>query len=330
MRISIKKIIAPNIPLTVFLVSTCCAIWMLSFEGGHTFTINFQQNSIQEILKSVFLPTSILSKVVSLVLTLFNAFLIAQLNNRFTIIRTRTFLPFFIFLLLMGTWNQTHFAIGSHVSLTLFLIALFFFFNMSRDEKASEEAFMGSLLISLSSLMINQLIFLIPVCWIGFMIFQSFSLRTFLASLFGTIVPWIFFAGIMYLGNNNITFASIFDLGFNFAIQLSFFTLAEIIYTAIITIIMIIGLVGLFSISGSDAIHTRNKLNFLVFLQIALLVLSFIFRNQLFCFLPYFALVYSFLISYPLTLKLNNFYSIIFIIFCTLNIAFAISKYFLI
>jgi len=328
MRVSLKKFITPSIPLAVVLVIGCCGIWMLSFEGGHSAASNFQHNSVLEILQSVFSPKSLLLKLAGLLFTLLNVFLIAQINNRFTIIRTRTFLPIFIFLLLMGTWNQTHFMIGSQLSLTLFLIALFYFFNMTRDGKASEEAFMGTLLISLSSLIINQLIFLIPVCWIGFMIFQSFSLRTFLASVFGTLVPWIFYVGITYLVHDNINFASIFVLDFNLTLPISYFNLSEVIYAASITIIMIISLVGLFSISGSDAIHTRNKLNFLVFLQIALLVLSLIFRNQLFSFLPYFALVYSFLISYTLTLKLTNFYGVVFIIFCTLNLAFMVSKYF--
>jgi len=330
MRVSLKNFIVPSIPLAVFLVISCSGIWMLSFEGGHSAAINLQHNTILEILQSIFLPKSFLLKLAGLIFTLLNAFLIAQINNRFTIIRTRTFLPIFIFLLLMGTWNQTHFAIGSQLSLTLFIAALFYFFNMSRDGKASEEAFMGSLFISVSSLMMNQLIFLIPICWIGFMIFQSLSLRTFLASIFGTLVPWIFYLGILYLVQGNINLASIFSFDFNFTIQFSSFSLAEIIYTISVAIIMIIGLFGLFSISNSDAIHTRNKLNFLVFLLVALSLLCFIFRNQIVSILPYIALVYAFLISYPLTLKLNNFYGILFIIFCTLNIAFVISKYFLI
>jgi len=40
-------------------------------------------------------------------------------------------------------------------------------------------------------------------------------------------------------------------------------------------------------------------------------------------------LVYALLISHPLTLKQNNFYSILFIVFCFINIAYAVSKYIL-
>ena len=270
-----------------------------------------------------------MENIVSMGFTLLNAFLIAQINNRFTVIRTRTFLPILIFLLLMATWSQTHIAVSSHLAVTLFIFAIFYFFSMSRDRKASEQAFMGSFLISISSILINQLAFLIPVCWIGFIIFQSFSLRTFLASVFGALTPWILFLSASYLINPNVNFNQVFILNLNFESNFSAFSIAEIIYSVGISVIMIISIFGMYSISNSDAINTRNKLNFLVFLLISLSVLSFIFHNQFISFLPFIALVYAMLISHPLTLKQNNFYGILFIIFCLLNVSFVISKYFI-
>jgi len=86
----------------------------------------------------------------------------------------------------------------------------------------------------------------------------------------------------------------------------------------------------MYSISNSDAFNTRNKLNFLLFLLISLVILAFIFRNQFISFLPMIALVYSLLISHPLTLKQNNFNGILFLVFCLINIAFVISKYFIV
>jgi hypothetical protein len=103
--------------------------------------------------------------------------------------------------------------------------------------------------------------------------------------------------------------------------------LPEIIYIALTSVILIIGIIGMYSITNSDAINTRNKLNFLLFLLISLIMLSIIFRNQFISFLPMIALVYALLISHPLTLKQNNFYGIVFLVFCVINIAFVISKY---
>ena len=329
MRVSLKNLIIPSIPLAVFLVGACFVLWMSAFVGARYSTFTTEHTSISEGLQSIFLPNSLLSNLVCIALTLLNGFLISQINNRFTIIRTRTFLPILIFFLLLGTWNHTHVMIASHISLTLFILALFYFFSMARDRKASEEAFMGSFLISLSSVMINPLIFIIPVCWIGFMMFQSFSLRTFLASLFGMLSPWILYVSVVYMINPQLEYTQLFNLYVSSNLSISNISINEIIYVASIALIFIIGIVGMFSISTGDAINTRNKLNFLVFLFIALVILSYIFRNQFIAFLPIIALVYALLISHPLTLKQNNFYGILFLIFCLINIAFVISKYFI-
>ena len=328
MRITLKNLIIPSIPLAVFLVGTCFILWISAYFGARYSTDSTQVTSIVESLQSVFLPNSLLSNLVCMSLTMLNAFLIAQINNRFTIIRTRTFLPIFIFLLLTASFNQTHKLIGSHISLTLFIFALFNFFRMARDRKASEDAFMGSLLISISSLLINPLIFIIPMCWIGFMMFQSFSLRTFLASVFGMLTPWILYLSIVIMVQPDYNLSKAFNINIISDLNINQFPLSELIYTSLMGIIGIIGIVGMYSITNSDAINTRNKLNFLLFLLISLLILSFIFRNQFISFLPLIALVYAMLMSHPLTLKQNNFYGIVFLVFCIINIAFVISKYF--
>lgn len=329
MQISIKKIIVPSIPLAALLVICCLAIWISTFFGEQFNTISNQPTILVQDIQTVILPNTLLSNLVSILFTLANAFLLAQINNRFTIIRNRTFLPILIFLLLMSTWSGTHVSNGSHISLTLFILALFYFFSMSRDKKASEQAFMGSFLISVSSIFINPLIYIIPVCLIGFMIFQSFSLRTFLASIFGTVSPWIIYLSIRYLLFPDSVFSQAFIAIPTIDLSLPGFSLPDLVYIVSITAIMIISLFSLFSLTHSDAIHTRNKLNFMVFLLVYLLVLVALFRSQYVSFLPLIAMVYSILIAHPLTLKQNNFHGILFWVFCFLNIAYVISKYIL-
>jgi len=141
MRVSLKKFIVPSIPLAIFLVGCCFILWMATYVVTRYSAVTTQDTSIVESLQSIFLHNSILLNLVCIILTLLNGFLVAQINNRFTIIRTRTFLPILIFLMLIATWSQTHVMIGSHLGLTLFILALFYFFSMSRDRRASEQAF---------------------------------------------------------------------------------------------------------------------------------------------------------------------------------------------
>ncbi len=326
MKISLRNFIVPSIPLAVLLVLGCMALWLTDSVVSNFNSFSSQSGSNSDFI-SAFVGNTFITSIIGIIITLLNAFLIAQINNKFTIIRIRTFLPLLIFLLLMGTWYPTHAQISSQIALTLFIFAVFNFFNMLRDIKASEQAFLGSLLISVSSLFINQFIFLIPVCWIGFMLFQSLSFRTFLASLMGTLAPWILYFSTIYFINPDVDLfhgiAKNLTTEFNF----SAFTLVQYIYAGLMTIILIIGIVGVSSLSRSDAIHTRNKLNFLFFLLVSLAILSIIFMNQFTYFLPLIAFIYALLLSHPLTLSQSNFYGILFVIFCVLNLTFIVFKY---
>lgn len=187
--------------------------------------------------------------------------------------------------------------------------------------------FMSSFLIGIASIIINPLIFLIPVFWFGLMIFQSFSLRTFLATLFGLVAPWILYFTGLYLLHQEGGFTLLLAASFNLNIGDLSLSIPEMIYICCVALILIITLFGMFSITNSDAIRTRNNLNFFILLIIAISILSIIFRNQLVLFLPIIAFLYALLVSYAFTLKMNNFYGILFIVFVFVNILYVISKY---
>ena len=327
MKVSLKNIIVPSIPFAIILVAFCFVIWLSTFFGGRFGVLPVQNSDIVNYIQSFIQPNTLLSNLIGITFTLLNAFLVAQINNRFTLIKTRTFLPLLIFLLLMGTWNETHIVNGSHISLTLFILSLFYFLNMYRDKKASEMAFMGSLLIGIASIIINPLIFLIPVFWIGFIIFQSFSLRTFLATLFGILAPWVIYFSGLFFFHQQIEFRQLLDANFNLSLGDLHLSISRIIYFSSTCIILIITLLGMFSITNSDAIRTRNYLNFFIIIMVSMGILSVIFQNQLTSFLPIIAFLYAFLASYAFTLKTNNFYGILFIVFVVLNLLYVISKY---
>ncbi|MEI8085821.1 MAG: hypothetical protein WCG93_06360 [Paludibacter sp.] len=328
MKVSLKNIIVPSIPLAVLSVGFCFVLWMSAFVGERITSVATQNSFLVQVMQSLFSPNSLVSYLLSFSFNLLNAYLLAQLNNKFTFIRARTFLPILIFLLLMGTWNDTHIVNGSHISLTLFILSLFYFFGMYRNEKGAEQSYMGSFLLSTASLLINPLLFIIPVFWIGFIMFQSFSLRTLLASLFGTITPWLLYLAAYYIFESHFDIKTLLSTNIIVGFDISSFSIYKIIYVAILVIIMIINLVGMYSNAHGDAIHTRIKLNFLVLLLVAIVAISLIFSIQIASFLPIIALVYSILVSHSFTLKQSNFYGYVFLIFFAANILYVISKYF--
>lgn len=325
MRVTLKKIITPSLSLSTLLIVASIALWLVVFS---TTVVDSPVELGSPLSKAVenILPAGLLTSITSLLLTLLNAFLIAQLNNRFTIIRNRTFIPVFVFLMLMSVAGQTHQLPGAHFALTLLLIALFVFFNMFRDKQASEQAFLGSLLIATGSLFIEPILLFLVICWMGMIRFGSFSLRTFLASVFGGLVPWIFYFTIRYYFEPDLLWINTLFTGFETGFTLFERPVNELIYLACMTLIIITGLVGLYSNLHGDSIQSRAKLNFLTIILIFSFAFSIVFVNCYAIFIPFTLMAYAVLIAHPLTLKPNGFYAILFIVLVIINLAYLASN----
>lgn len=325
MRVTLKKIITPSLSLSTLLIVASIALWLVVFSITVVDSPVALGSPLSKAVENI-LPAGLLTSITSLLLTLLNAFLIAQLNNRFTIIRNRTFIPVFVFLMLMSVAGQTHQLPGAHFALTLLLIALFVFFNMFRDKQASEQAFLGSLLIATGSLFIEPILLFLAVCWIGMIRFGSFSLRTFLASVFGGLVPWIFYFVIRYYFEPDLLWINTLFTGFETGFTLFERPVNELIYLACMTLIIITGLVGLYSNLHGDSIQSRAKLNFLTIILIFSFVFSIVFVNCYAIFIPFTLMAYAVLIAHPLTLKPNGFYAILFIVLVIINLAYLASN----
>jgi hypothetical protein len=227
----------------------------------------------------------------------------------------------------MATWTDTHLGLGANLLLTLIVLSLSFFFSAFRNSKATEESFMGSLLLSISAIFIHPLLLLIPVCWVGLIMLQSMSWRIFLASVFGTLTPWILYLSVKLLLSPAFEIQDFISSSLIFNINFAIIPLRTLIYITLLDLILLICLAGMYSISNSDSIHTRSKLNFLILLLISVQLICLFFGNQLLSLLPLIAFIYAILVAHPFTLIPSKFYLILFSIFVSVNLLFIISQY---
>lgn len=325
-NLSLKKIISPTLPTAIFLIVACLSLWLVADLSGQELKTVENYNGFINLMEFNFERHLFFGSIITILITLVNAFLLAQLNSQYTLIRTRTFLPILTFMILMSAWNETHLLSLSHFALTLLIIALFFLLHIQKDNKSVEQAFMGSFAIGIASILINPLLFLIPFFWIAIVLFQSFSLRTFLASTFGILCPWILYiASYLYFHPNN-SLEGVIQTDYSIGMDFISIPLPTIIYIAALAAVFLITIAGMYANSHGDAIQTRIRINALVILLFALIVLTFIFAQQAALFLPLVAFIYALLVSHTFSLKENTFFSTLFIIFCILNIAFVIYK----
>ena len=211
-----------------------------------------------------------------LLFTILNFLLISLINRKYAIIRSRTFLPIFIYALFITTWKKLHLSIYPHIATLLFLLSLFIFLSMYKNKRAVIQAFWGSILIALSSLLNPIYLFLLPIAWIGFIQQENFSMRTWLASLMGASIPWAFyFAYQLYLGNTISIFNDLWQT-YNFRAVFREFSSIERIYIIVLFTIFIISLFSLYSNMLKDSLQTRKQINLLVILLCLILIVNLI------------------------------------------------------
>lgn len=325
MRVSIKRIINPTLWLSVIVFGITILIWSIVFlfadsNPSHPF------DSALSLALDNFLLSNLLRNIVVFLICALNALLILQLNNRFTIIRTRTFMPVIIYLMLISVSRNAHDLVSLHLTISLIIGSLFVFFDMFRNKEATEQAFLGSFFIGVGSLFIEPIILIIPVCWLGFIVLQSLSIRTWLASIIGALSPWILYIAVRYFLQPDMSW--VYDLigGFELGFTINFDDTIHIIYLISLIIIFGIGFVGLMSNLQGDSLHTRAKISFQLLLFGFSFAFSLIFKYMYLEFMLIVALTGSILIAHPLTLKPRGFYAILFYVFILINLSYLVTS----
>jgi len=312
--------------MAVLLMLTVALVWFSDLFIQNSIRLDIHDKTVVSDINGYFSKQLLLSNIVSLLITALNAFIIGQLNNKYTIIRTRSFLPVLFFVLLMASWHETHTVVISHIALSLILLSFFAIFRVYRNRNASEQAFLSSFLIALASIFIEPLILFIPLIWIGLILFHSMSLRNFLATIVGVITPWILYAAVKLYYQPDLTWLLSISESFQLGIPILGRPLNELIYIAIIFVLSIIGLVGLSANINQDSMQTRGLMNFNTWFLVLSFVYSMIFVRQFFVFLPFIGVGIAILLAHPLTLKKSNFFTYLFLIFIFVNIIFVISN----
>ncbi|MEA4984638.1 hypothetical protein SDC9_40837 [bioreactor metagenome] len=321
---TIQQFIKPGVPLAVLLV----LLYLVSWGLNYFFIPDIQDYNVLDT--RLFEPNNFWLITSIFLLTVLNLLLIALLNNRFSIIRERSFLPVFFYALFITSWKESHFLICSHLAVSVFLISLMLFMGMYKNRTAVIPAFWGTLFISLSGILNPAYLFLIPLAWIGFVQLKCFSTRIFLASLMGMLLPWIFyFSYQLYAGNEIVIFNALFEV-FQPGFFLNALTIYEQIYILALVLIVVISLFGIYTNLLSESVQNRKNINVLVFMLVFLIALVFIFPKHAPAFLPLIASLIAMLLAHPFTLQKTRFYTFLFFIVIAIHIGYMYINYFII
>lgn len=194
------------------------------------------------------------------------------LNNAFGIIRMRASVQTSVYFLLVSVCPWLHTLHAGDVAAVAWLVALYFLFKSYQRTHPSGCLFHASACIGAGSLAFPQLLFFVPVFWIGTYNFQSLTPKSFFASLTGLILPYWFLLGYAFLSGEPrlflLPFAELADfspVGRGFEPWLA-------VSTAFLLVLFLASGTHCLAAGHEDKLRTRSYLNFLIFLSFCLFV----------------------------------------------------------
>ncbi|MCL2596825.1 MAG: hypothetical protein FWD66_04025 [Paludibacter sp.] len=324
MRITLHKTINSSIPLVILWLAACLFVWFLPAKTTYQSIDN--QNVLPAVifLHSIFPTPSNLANIICLILAIFNGFLLYYLNNVFDLVRQKTFVLFYIYFILISVFHSTHYNIIANLALCFLLITFFSFLKLYRNSQQTEAAFLSSFLIAcIGWLFFPEFLLLFVPAWLVIIKLRAMSMRVFLATVIGLITPAIFCFAL----NQNyfkIFFSSFENIGLS---RLTFENISINFRSFIFAIMLIIWILSLWEIYTNalmNNIRTRTNMNFILIFFISIILIIIIFPQTFYSFLPILFALFAVFFSHPVTLRTTNFYGIIFIIFCVVNIIFVL------
>ena len=136
----------------------------------------------------------------SLIFTIALAFIVQQINYRYSFIRIRTMLPASLFVIIVGGLTQIHTMHPVFFGALFLLLVIYRLFSMYDQTKPYSAAFDAGFLLGIGSLFYFNLILLFPAFLIGIAILtREYHWRTFVINVIGLFLPWFFAFGFAVL-----------------------------------------------------------------------------------------------------------------------------------
>ncbi|GHT38765.1 hypothetical protein FACS189437_00370 [Bacteroidia bacterium] len=209
------------------------------------------------------------------------ALFLLYLTQTFGIVRQKTLLPAFFYLLLAGTHPLFFYDLTGSVSAMVIALSLLFLFNSYQNSLSQGDVFNISLLLTLCSFYWFPILLFFPLFWYGMYRFRSLNFKTFFASLTGFLLIYLFiFTWSIYKGDHLAFFFRMLpDFKTVGTIQLFSFGIKEWITNGFVFLLFILSGVKIFMAGVSEKVQAMTILGYLYVFAFIVYVLYLI-QNQ--------------------------------------------------
>lgn len=120
--------------------------------------------------------------IITLLFTILAAGIIMFVFHRVGITRDSDSLPGLLYMLAISVFPSLHVQWQSQLVVCVVMIVVNVMFAGFRDKDTAEDSFLATLLLLFSSFLVPDVLFLVPMVWVGYILMAAFNLRTLLAS----------------------------------------------------------------------------------------------------------------------------------------------------
>lgn len=289
------KTFKKNYPLQLVLLAIIpLLLWIPAFISSPDVVSTSFDMPVYKLIYSIFSPLKLLSTIIAFVLVLLQGLLINNIFSYNQLCPKTTFLPAFIYILLLSS-NYTSMTISPIlISNTFILFAILFIFRSYDKREGIDEIYNTNLFVSLAALTFLPSLLLIFWVWLSLLNYKQYKWRYWIVSVLGLLTPIIFLIIYYFLKDQLIVRLYCFLESFSHLPNIYFYL--QPIHVVFYIAMALFGLITLYNTLANKSennISFRKKTNVIaIFAFIALLPTAYCLEQEelIFFFAPAFAL----------------------------------------
>lgn len=304
MRLTFQKSVAGS-QMTLPIVSALVTLVWLFFPSDST-SVDAGEYGLW-----TYVPATLMdgwtSRIISLAIAALSVYIVAELNNTHVLLRISSRMISSSFAFLLGILVCFHALQPALVIMFVMLLSYTFFFHMYQSLDPIPP-FLTFLIISTASLLMPKLLIIVIVYWICMIYMRAFSMRSFIASIIGLILPYWILSAVAYVLGEYDLLIHYYQAFTTFQLpDYSVLTFQRLAMLAIVFIFYATGVVDFYINSFQDKTRTRIIYNVLVFHGLFVLIILFAMPQYFMVLLALLAIDSAILFGHFVALTYNRF-----------------------
>jgi hypothetical protein len=289
-------------PILIFLIPlTVALVWIKSFlhPAGGIAGMDLWSMPIYQVIHNLLIGLPVVRKLIALALLITNALLLARMNTKFIMVKSRTYLPAVFYALICSSFMAFQDLTPALVVSFLFIITLEIMFDAYSEEGLSYKFFEAAFLVSLASLTYSTMALYLVVVWIILSILRNAGWREWVFTIIGFALPYVFLYTIYYLTDRDIS-VNTQNILSNFTMEKGFETpgLSTIIFHGYLALLIFMASIRLLGAYQGMKIYVRKFFMVLFYIFLFTLGIHLIFYHKSVELVFFYAIPVSYLLTY--------------------------------